>query len=79
MVLHHRIWLHNIRPDLVSPSNLLLLAADIRLLLQIFLLFEQLQLRLKHLHCLVFVHVLGALILALNDNSGREMGDTDRR
>ena len=79
MVFYHRIRLHDIGTDLVSPANLLDFTADTGKLLCILLLLQQIQLCFQHLHRFVFVHVLGTLILALNNDVGRQVGDTDRR
>ena len=79
MVFYHRIRLHDIGTNLVSPANLLDFTADTGKLLCILLLLQQIQLCFQHLHRFVFVHVLGTLILALYDNTSRNMGNTDSR
>ena len=79
MVFYHGVWLQDIGTDLVSPADICHFASNAGKLLLGFLLFQQIQLGLQHLHGLVLVHVLRTFILALYHDSCREMGDTDRR
>ena len=54
-------------------------AADAGKLLRVFLLLEHVQLGLQHLHGLILVLELGALVLALHHDACRKVRDADSR
>ena len=79
MILHQGVGLHDIGADLAAPADFLDLAADVGELFGILLLLQKVQLGLQHLHGLVFVLELGALVLALHHDACRKVRDTDSR
>lgn len=77
VVFDHGVGLENVGADLIAPADFFDFTADSGKLLGVFFLSEHIQLGFQHLHGLIFVLELGALVLALYHNSGRKMGDTD--
>ena len=77
MVLHHGIGLEHIAADLATPFDPLHLPFDLGHLLLPFPLLELDELALKHTHGHLFVLELAALILALDHNARRQVGQAD--
>ena len=78
-IFDHLIRLHHIASNLTAPCGLSLIASNLLEMGEPILTGSFGQLRPKHGHCPSLVLELGALVLTLDDDAGRDMGDTDRR
>ena len=75
VVLDHRVRMKHVAADLASPRRRPSLASRGLHLLVALAFFQLDQLRPEHLHRRRLVLGLGALVLALDDDSGRQVGD----
>ena len=79
MVLHQLIRVQHVAANLVAERNLLLRAADL-IELRLLLFHPDIeQPRLQHAHRRVLVAVLRPLVLARDDDAGRQVRDADGR
>ena len=79
LIRDHGVRLKKIASYLVAPGYLCHLAPDIIQLFRVRLLLQHKELDLQFLECFILILELGPLILAGNDNTGRERCDSDCR
>ncbi len=77
MVLYHLVRLKDVTANLIAPGNLAFVTIQFCKLGVALLLLPHKQARLEDLHSLCAVFVLASLVLALHDNAGRDMRDTN--
>ena len=78
-VLGEGVGHEDVRTDLAAPFDLLLVALDVRDLVQVLTLLDLDQLGTQHLHTVVLVLELRTLGLAGNNDAGRLMDESNRR
>src|SRR6185369_13374521 len=78
-IFHHLVGMEHIRAYLAPPTDLLLVGGKLGCSGFALLQFFFVQLGAEHLHRGSLVHMLAALALAGNDDSGRDMGYPDCR
>src|ERR1051325_1970259 len=78
VILHHAIGMEDVRPDLVAEAELLLPLGELGHLLVLLLALELVETPLQDLHRHRLVLVLGALVLAGDDDAAREVCQPDR-
>ena len=79
MIFHHAIGLKNIRANLIAPRYLLFSIVQGFELLLLLSKHSIVEPSPEHLHRHVAIAMLGTLVLALRDDTGRNMGDADGR
>ena len=79
MVLHHRIGLEDVRPNLRTPGYLRKVPFDFLQIFLVLLLRKIHQFGHQYLHGDFTILVLASLILTGDDDVGRNVGDTDGR
>src|SRR5215813_15080109 len=79
MILDQLVGMERIGPDLAAEGDLLLLPGQLGQLLALLLLGDLVEPRLENSHGRVAIAQLRALVLAGDDDPGRQMRDTHRR
>ena len=79
VILYHAVGMQDIGSDLASPGDLLLIPMQFFLLLLLQFFFSFIEPCFEHFHGNILVAMLGTLILALDDNFGRQVSDADGR
>src|SRR5437867_2849363 len=79
MVLDQVVRMQDVRPNLISPTGLDVVALETGSLGLALLFFDLGQASGKDLQRRLFVLSLRSLVLTRNDDTGRQVGDPDRR
>ena len=75
MVFDQGIGMDSIRANLITPGNLALSAVHLIKILCPLLVLHSIEFRDQHLHNHLLILVLGTFVLALDHNTGRQVGD----
>src|SRR4051794_26586903 len=79
VILHHLVRMQDVAADLAAEPDLLLDAADLRQLRLVLFHLDVIEARLEHAHRRVAIAVLRSLVLARDDEAGRQVREADCR